>query len=113
VFLIPAAGGVEQKLRTVWNGIKEGRPLKGAGGRLEYVRGPRVSWHPGGRWLVVPDKNAAGAPLALFLVSAETGQKRRLGSYTEYRSHLLSADTEKPKATSPSTVAIVSIPRVT
>ena len=47
------------------------------------IQDTRVSWHPGGQWLVVPDKNAASEPLALFLVSAETGEKRRLTSPPE------------------------------
>ena len=80
LFLIPAVGGAERKLSEVWNGNLEGRPVKGAGGKLAYIRGPRVAWHPGGRWLVVPDKKSAGEPLALFLVSVETGEKRRLTS---------------------------------
>jgi Tol biopolymer transport system component/DNA-binding winged helix-turn-helix (wHTH) protein len=80
VFLIPAGGGGERKLTEVWNELNEGRPVKGAGGKLAYVRGPRLAWHPGGRWLVVPDKKSAEEPLALFLVSVETGEKRRLTS---------------------------------
>jgi hypothetical protein len=83
VFLIPAGGGAERKIIEVWNGVKEGRPFKGARKEVVYVRGPRVAWHPGGRWLVVPDKQAAEDPLALFLVSVETGEKRRLTSPPE------------------------------
>ncbi|HSB12909.1 MAG TPA: winged helix-turn-helix domain-containing protein [Bryobacteraceae bacterium] len=63
VFLMPAIGGGERKVAEVH--------------RLD-VWGPHLSWHPGGRWVVVSDKNSAGDPQALFLLSVETGEKRRL-----------------------------------
>ena len=35
---------------------------------------------PHGQWLVIPDRNSAQEPYALFLVSVETGEKRKLTS---------------------------------
>jgi len=64
VFLMPAIGGRERKLAEIWFGGDNSS----------------LSWHPGGRWLVVSDKNSAGEPLALFLLSVETGEKRKLTS---------------------------------
>jgi Tol biopolymer transport system component/DNA-binding winged helix-turn-helix (wHTH) protein len=61
VILIPAVGGAERKLTEV----------SGAG---------RSSWHPSGQWLVVSDRNSPRDPFALFLVSIETGEKRKLTS---------------------------------
>jgi Tol biopolymer transport system component len=62
VFLIPAVGGVERKLAEV-SGTES-----------------KVSWHPSGQWLVIPDRNSAQDSYALFLVSTETGEKRKLTS---------------------------------
>jgi Tol biopolymer transport system component len=39
-----------------------------------------MSWHPSGQWLVLSDRNSAHEPLALFLVSVESGEKRKLTS---------------------------------
>ena len=64
VFLIPAVGGAERKLTEVF--------------REESFGGGRISWHSNGRWLVIPDKNSPQEPLALFLFSVETGEKRSL-----------------------------------
>ena len=67
VFLIPAVGGAERKLTEVLN-------------LGEYWGEGRMSWHPSGQWLVIPVKNSAQEPAALFLVSVETGEKRKLTS---------------------------------
>ena len=37
-----------------------------------------VAWHPGGKWLVVPDRSGQGGPAGFFLLSVESGEKRRL-----------------------------------
>jgi len=37
-------------------------------------------WHPGGRWLLIVDKDSAERPFSLFLVSVETGERRKLTS---------------------------------
>ena len=42
------------------------------------VESPYLSWHPNGKWLVVMDRAVPDEPLALFLLSVETGEKRRL-----------------------------------
>ena len=41
-----------------------------------------MDWSPDSRWLVMPDRTAAGESLGLFAVSVETGAKRRLTSGT-------------------------------
>jgi Tol biopolymer transport system component/DNA-binding winged helix-turn-helix (wHTH) protein len=64
VFLIPAPGGPARKLGEVWS--------------PHDVESPYLAWHPNGKWLVVMDKAVADQPLALFLLSVETGEKRRL-----------------------------------
>jgi len=68
VFLIPALGGAERKLVEI--------PGEGC----LCWRGGRLSWHPTGKWLVIPGRNSPQEPLALFLVSVETGEKRMLTS---------------------------------
>ena len=69
VFLIPAVGGAERKLIEL--SAERGMAFWGVG---------RMSWHPGGKWLVIPERNSAHEPFALSLVSVETGEKRRLTS---------------------------------
>jgi Tol biopolymer transport system component/DNA-binding winged helix-turn-helix (wHTH) protein len=65
VFLIPAIGGTERKLTEIAE-----TTLGGDGAYL--------AWHPGGKWLVMPDRNSPSEPFALFLVSVDTGEKRKL-----------------------------------
>lgn len=62
LLLIPALGGPERRL---------------AEARTEF-RLPSLAWSPDGRWLVVSHREREGEPHALFLVSAQTGDKRRL-----------------------------------
>jgi Tol biopolymer transport system component/DNA-binding winged helix-turn-helix (wHTH) protein len=64
VFLVPAPGGPVRKLAEVC--VPEG------------AEEPELAWHPNGKWLVVLDKDIPGQPLALFLLSVETREKRRL-----------------------------------
>jgi len=68
VFLIPAVGGAERKLTEVLGNLSK------------YGVESRMSWHPSSQWLVIPDKSSAQEPLALSLVSVETGEKRKLTS---------------------------------
>jgi len=66
--LIPALNGPERQLAEIY------LPLPtAADGALVGL-----SWLPNGRWLVTSSKGSASEPIALFLVSAETGEKRRL-----------------------------------
>lgn len=62
VFLMPATGGAEHKLAEVSGAYSS------------------LSWHPGSRWLVVANKPSEAEPSALFLLSVDTGENRRLTS---------------------------------
>jgi eukaryotic-like serine/threonine-protein kinase len=66
IWMVPALGGVERKLgevasRTQWAGCG-------------------LSWSPDGKYLALVDKNAPREPHSIFLLSVETGDKRRLTS---------------------------------
>jgi dipeptidyl aminopeptidase/acylaminoacyl peptidase len=54
------------------------------GGRERQVAEPQaaggICWHPGGKWLAVACKDSPGEPMAIYLISLETGEKRRLTS---------------------------------
>jgi Tol biopolymer transport system component len=63
--LIRPLGGPERKLAEVW--IREA-----------YVIPPYLAWCPDSSCLVVTDSLGEGKPDALFVVSAETGEKRQL-----------------------------------
>ena len=67
VYLVPALGGVERRVADV-------------AGRLEvdlFYSG--LAWTPDGRWLLVADE-PAGNPAGIFLLSPESGERRRLTS---------------------------------
>ncbi len=68
VFLIPATGGPASK-------IAELSPHK-----AEQHLSARPCWHPGGRWLFISEASTEGEAAALFLLSIESGEKRRLTS---------------------------------
>ncbi len=68
VFVIPSAGGTANRIADI------------AGTSLDHPWPARPSWHPGGRWLVLADRVAEGAPAALFALSIQSGEKRRLTS---------------------------------
>jgi eukaryotic-like serine/threonine-protein kinase len=68
VFLVPAIGGPERKVAEV-NTVAS-----------ISLSGPGVSWHPGGKWLAVADRSSFAEDEAMFLLSIETGEKRRLTS---------------------------------
>ena len=80
VFLIPAVGGAERKLIEILR----------SGWEVSWGQS-KMSWHPSGKWFVIPDRNSAQEPFALFLVSVETGEKRRLTSPPK---HLLVGDAD-------------------
>jgi len=68
VFLVPAIGGTARKLVEIYpTGLDDC-----------YAWHP--DWHPGGRWLLIVDKDSAERPFSLFLVSVETGERRKLTS---------------------------------
>jgi Tol biopolymer transport system component len=66
VMLIPANGGRERQLAELpmWN---------------VEIFSRLLCWHPGGKWLaVVCGQDSADAPSAVYLISVETREKRRL-----------------------------------
>jgi Tol biopolymer transport system component len=65
VLLIPALGGPERKLAEILLSDNLGR------GRF-------LAWSPDGNWLVMSDRGSLKEPVALFLLSVESGEKRRL-----------------------------------
>ena len=62
VWIVPALGGAERRLGEAGNMF---------GG---------LSWSPDGNFLAVSEASSAGAPLSLYLISPETGKRRRLTS---------------------------------
>jgi Tol biopolymer transport system component/serine/threonine protein kinase len=60
VFVIPALGGAEQRLATA------------------HAFGDALAWSPDGRRLAINDKPSPEEPEALFLLSLESGERRRL-----------------------------------
>src|SRR5262245_20865751 len=68
IFLVPALGGAERKLTGVF------------ANRFGFGSHTWIHWSPDGKWLVVSDKTSAEEPFSLFLLSPETGEKRRVTS---------------------------------
>ncbi len=68
IWMIPSLGGAERKLGEV-----AAPPVGsiGCGG---------LSWSPDGKYLALVDKNAPREPYSIFLLSVETGDKRKLTS---------------------------------
>jgi Tol biopolymer transport system component/DNA-binding winged helix-turn-helix (wHTH) protein len=64
VFVISPSGGVETKVGEV--GVAE-----------DFLVGPYLAWSRDSKWLFTDDKTANGS-YAIFLLSVETGEKRRL-----------------------------------
>ena len=74
ILLAPALGGAEREVTKI------GAVLVEFSGLLSRKRNGVSGWSPDGRWLVSSMKEAADRPNALYLVSAESGEKRRLTS---------------------------------
>ena len=66
VFLVPTIGGPECKLAETC--------------LPSFVPEPFLGWSPDGKWLAITDRSSAEEPFGLFLLSIETGEKRRLTS---------------------------------
>jgi Tol biopolymer transport system component len=66
VLLIPALGGPERKITTIAV-VSQSMPSR-----------PYLEWLPDGKWLVISDRASREEPAALYLLSPETGEKRRL-----------------------------------
>ncbi len=59
LLVIPAIGGLERKI-------------------AEISRGGRPTWSPDGNWLAISEKDSDSERFALYLISADSGEKRRL-----------------------------------
>jgi len=66
LLLISALGGPERKLTETINAVNKPSRL------------PALAWSPDGRWLAVSHREDGDIAEGLFLVSAQTGEKRRL-----------------------------------
>jgi Tol biopolymer transport system component/DNA-binding winged helix-turn-helix (wHTH) protein len=70
ILVIPPLGGAERRLRVLGPRIPMG----------EVGAPAPISWTPDGRWLAVADRDSAGEPRAIWLISIDTGERRRLTS---------------------------------
>jgi Tol biopolymer transport system component/serine/threonine protein kinase len=61
VMVIPAIGGLERKIAEIFSG-------------------GRLAWSPDGNWLTISEKDSETEPFALYLLSVDSGEKRRLTS---------------------------------
>ena len=64
-YLVPALGGAERRLTNAY------------GWSLNGVMNQAITWSPDGRTLAVADKAVEDEPWAIFLVSVETGERRK------------------------------------
>ena len=75
----PPAGGRSQR---AFAHSRAGRPRAQTGGNASRTAGSSrlrsLAWSPDGRWLVVAHRERDEQGEALFLISAQTGEKRRL-----------------------------------
>jgi eukaryotic-like serine/threonine-protein kinase len=69
VYLIPSLSGPERKLADIFPRL------------MGYaVGGDGMAYSVDGKFLAVPDKNSAGEPFSIVLISTETGEKRKISS---------------------------------
>jgi Tol biopolymer transport system component/DNA-binding winged helix-turn-helix (wHTH) protein len=68
VYIMPSLGGAERKVADTW------------ANRFSFGSHTWLHWSPDGKWLVLSDKLSADEPFGLFLISPETGERRRLTS---------------------------------
>jgi Tol biopolymer transport system component len=61
IFILSALGGTERKLAEV-----------------RFPSNIGLDWSPDGKWLVAPDKDNESERFSIFLISPETGERRRL-----------------------------------
>jgi Tol biopolymer transport system component len=73
VYVVPAEGGPERKVGEI----------------LTQVSG--ICWTPDSRWLIVPD-SPRSVPLALFLLSVTTGERRKITDYLSFFHPAVSPD---------------------
>jgi eukaryotic-like serine/threonine-protein kinase len=71
--LVPAIGGPERRL-----GESAMRGRTDAVDAVRFLANPRLAWSPDGKWLALTEPKATNDASALFLLSMETGDKRRL-----------------------------------
>jgi Tol biopolymer transport system component/DNA-binding winged helix-turn-helix (wHTH) protein len=69
IMRIPPTGGPEHKVAVVHPGYL-----------ASYDRAPLLEWTPDGRWLLTADRVPPDEASSLFLISVESGEKRRLTS---------------------------------
>ncbi len=82
LMLISALGGPEREL-VAWQGSYNVSPIfvnmPAPGGAAYYYQGLTTpNWSPDGRWLVAAGRDSMQKPIALWLVSLESGEKRQL-----------------------------------
>lgn len=68
IFIMTSLGGGERKLTTAFSN------------RFGFGSHTWLSWSPDGKWLVLSDKGSSEEPFSLFLVSPQTGERRRVTS---------------------------------
>jgi Tol biopolymer transport system component len=64
-YLIPALGGAERKLTDAYGWLQRG------------TMSQAISWSPDGRTVAIVDKSAEDEPWSIYLVSVETGERRK------------------------------------
>ncbi|MCU1272886.1 MAG: serine/threonine protein kinase [Bryobacterales bacterium] len=66
LYVIPALGGPERKL------------LEGSPALDPAIPGPYMTWSPDAKWIIGPYRSSPQVPFEMSLVSAETGERRKM-----------------------------------